>query len=173
MSYLWYSHSTLKLSPTLPLTLPTTHSPYPSLSFPLTLPTAHSPYPSLSLPLPSLPLTLPTPHSPYPLPSQNPPSLFLLSLPLLSLSACGPQPPLHQVSSKLSSIHVDLTPRPAHTMDELFAVVLSWNANLFLYPQKSECECMHVRTYIYTCVCVCMCECMCVCVCVICAWVHV
>ena len=50
----WQKHS---LHPTLP----SPHSPCPSLSFPHTLPSPHSPFLSLSVPL-----TLPSPHSPFP-----------------------------------------------------------------------------------------------------------
>ena len=32
---------------------------------------------------------------------------------------------------------VDLTPRPLHSQEELLAMLLSWNADMFLSPQQS------------------------------------
>ena len=36
-----------------------------------------------------------------------------------------------------SSAPVDLTPRPLHTQEELLAMLLSWNADMFLSPPQS------------------------------------
>ena len=124
----------IRFAPCAPLTLPTPHISTLTLSIPH--PSAPLTPPPLTV-SPFHPLTLFIPHSHLP-PSH--PSTLSPSLPPPTISAHGPKPTLHpQVPSKLSSIHIDLTPRPAHSMDELFALVLSWSVDLFLCPQQGVC----------------------------------
>ena len=101
-------------------------TPHPATSHRLTIPSSYPLHPSLSPP------------------TLSPPNLSP-SLPPPTISAHGPKPTLHpQVPSKLSSIRIDLTPRPVHSMDELFALVLSWSVDLFLCPQQGVCVCVCV-----------------------------